>query len=133
MIRKCAVLFFLIILLVACNDINEPQVYSTYAGSWKCDETSSVSGFVQPYVVVIDRNSKDTSQYLIRNIFDLGDNQMIVVRIEGDSVALLQQPTTGHVLQSFSGNSIPYTSIKLFYTIYDGERDVFFEAVYSRK
>jgi hypothetical protein len=84
-------------------------------------------------MVIIDRNSSDTTHYLIRNFFDTGDNQMIVVRIEGTYVELLQQPTSGQVLQSFSGSCTPFTQLKFFYTIYDGERDVFFEAVYSRK
>lgn len=84
-------------------------------------------------MVIIDRNTTDTAQYLIRNFFDTGDNQMIVVHIKGTNIELLQQPTSGQVLQSFSGSSIPFTQLKLFYTVYDGERDVFFEAVYSRK
>lgn len=133
MLKKLNLVFTLSILLVACTNSNEPTVYTSYIGSWKCEETSSVNGYIQPYMVIIDRNSTDTAQYLIRNFFDTGDNQMIVVRIKGANVELLQQPTSGQVLQSFSGSSIPFTQLKLFYTVYDGERDVFFEAVYSRK
>ena len=133
MLKKLYLVFMLSILLVACTNNNEPVVYTSYTGSWKCEETSSVNGYIQPYMVIIDRNTTDTAQYLIRNFFDTGDNQMIVVRIKGTNVELLQQPTSGQVLQSFSGSSIPFTQLKLFYTVYDGERDVFFEAVYSRK
>jgi hypothetical protein len=133
MLKNLSLIYTLSILLVACTNSSEPAVYTSYAGSWKCEETSSVNGYIQPYMVIIDRNTTDTAQYLIRNFFDTGDNQMIVVRIEGSNVELLQQPTSGQVLQSFSGSSIPFTQLKLFYTVYDGERDVFFEAVYSRK
>ena len=84
-------------------------------------------------MVIIERSSTDTTHYFIRNFFDTGDNQMIVVRIEANEIELLQQPTSGQVLQSFSGSCTPFSQLKLFYTVYDGERDVFFEAVYSRK
>jgi hypothetical protein len=58
---------------------------------------------------------------------------MIVVRVNGTTLELLQQPTSGQILRSFSGISIPYSRMKLNFTIYDGERDVFFESIYSRK
>ncbi len=133
MLKNLNLIFTLSILLVACTNSNEPMVYTSYAGSWKCEETSSVNGYIQPYMVIIDRSATDTTQYLIRNFFDTGDNQMIMVHIEGTNVELLQQPTSGQVLQSFSGSCTPFSQLKLFYTVYDGERDVFFEAIYSRK
>jgi hypothetical protein len=133
MLKNLSLVFILSILLIACTNSNEPTFYTFYSGSWKCEETSSVNGYIQPYMVIVDRNSIDTTQYIVRNFFDTGDNQMIVVRIDGTSIELLQQPTSGHILRSFSGICTPYTQIKLNYTIYDGERDVFFEAVYSRK
>jgi len=130
---KYLVSIFFFIFLIACTSNNEPIVYSNYSGSWKCDETSSVSGHIQPYMVIIDRNSTDTTQYLIRNFFDTGDNQMIVVSIAETKIELLQQPTSGTILRSFSGICTPFSQIKLNYTIYDGDRDVFFQAIYSRK
>lgn len=125
-------LSILIITLWACNSGNEPTTYTSYIGSWKCEETSSVVGYMNPYRVKIDRNTSDTMQYFIQNFFDAGDNQMIVVTIKDTTVSLLQQPTSGHVLQAFSGSCIPYTKLNLSYTIYDGEQNVYFEAVYSR-
>lgn len=120
-------------ILIACTESNEPKVYTSYNGSWKCEEVSSVVGYTKPYIVYIDRNTTDTTQYIVRNFFDAGDNQMIVVRIAGDSIALLQQPTSGQILRSFSGKASAFNKLTLQYTIYDGERDVFYEAVYTRK
>ncbi len=133
MIRKYGGFFILILLLVACNNNNEPQVYTSYAGSWRCDETGSVDGYNKPYMVIIDKNTTDSTQYMIRNFFDTGDNQMIVVKMTNTNIELLQQPTGGQILRSFSGRCAPYSEIKLYFTIYDGERDVFFESVYTRK
>lgn len=133
MLKNLSLIFTLSILLIACTNNNEPKVYTSYSGNWKCEETSSIIGYSKPYMVIIERSSTDTTHYFIRNFFDTGDNQMIVVRIEANEIELLQQPTSGQVLQSFSGNSTPFTQLKLFYTVYDGERDIFFEAVYSRK
>ena len=131
--KKHLLSFILFLLLIACTDSNEPKVYTSYTGSWKCEEISSVIGYTKPYTVYIDRNATDTNQYIVRNFFDAGDNQMIVVRIAGDSIALLQQPTSGQILRSFSGKASAFNKLTLFYTIYDGERDVFYEALYTRK
>ena len=133
MIRNLVLLFLSTILLVACDNNNEPQLYTSYAGSWKCDETGSVNGYNKPYMVNIDKNKSDTTQYIIRNFFDTGDNHIIVVRVNGTILELLQQPTSGQILRSFSGTCIPYSQMKLNFTIYDGESDVFFESIYSRK
>ena len=133
MIRKYGGLLILTILLVACNNNNGPQVYTSYAGNWRCDETGSVDGYNKPYMVIIDKNTTDSTQYIIRNFFDTGDNQMIVVKMTNTNIELLQQPTSGQILRSFSGRCTPYSEIKLYFTIYDGERDVFFESVYTRK
>lgn len=133
MIKINGLLLILTILLVACNENNEPQVYTSYAGSWKCIETWSVNGYNKPYMVNIDGNASDTTQYIIRNFFDTGDNQMIVVKVTNANIELLQQPTGGQILRSFSGTCIPYSQMKLNFTIYDGERDVFFESIYTRK
>jgi hypothetical protein len=132
-LEKYWIILFLTILFVACDNNNEPQVYTSYEGSWKCDETGSVNGYNKPYMVNIDKNKSDTTQYIIRNFFDTGDNYMIVVRVNGTTLELLQQPTSGQILRSFSGTCIPYSRMKLNFTIYDGERDVFFESIYSRK
>ena len=133
MIRNLVLLFLSTILLVACDNNNEPQLYTSYAGSWKCDETGSVNGYNKPYMVNIDKNKSDSTQYIIRNFFDTGDNHIIVVRVNGTTLELLQQPTSGQILRSFSGTCIPYSQMKLNFTIYDGESDVFFESIYSRK
>ncbi|MFZ4581637.1 MAG: hypothetical protein ACOYM7_03205 [Paludibacter sp.] len=133
MIRKLVFLFISTIILVACDNNNELQVYTSYAGSWKCNETGSVNGYNKPYMVNIDKNMSDTTQYIIRNFFDTGDNHIIVVKVNGSTLELLQQPIGGQILRSFSGTCIPYSQMKLNFTIYDGERDVFFESIYTRK
>jgi hypothetical protein len=132
--KKTHILYCMLsFLLLACTDSNEPKVYTSFSGSWKCEEVSSINGYTKPYIVYVERNTSDTAQYIIRNFFDAGDNQMIVVKISGKNIELLQQPTSGQILRSFSGSVIPYNQIKLLYTIYDGERDVFYEAIYTRK
>ncbi len=133
MIRKIGIFIVFITLLLACNDTVEPEVFTSYAGNWKCEETSSVIGYSKPYMVIIEQSKTDTTHYFIRNFFDTGDNQMIMVHIAANQIELLQQPTSGHILRSFSGTSTPYSQLKLLFTIYDGERDVFFETIYSRK
>lgn len=131
--QKIVTFLILIFLFLACSEKNEPTVYTSYSGNWKCEETSSAIGYSKPYIVIIDRNKNDTAQYIIRNFFNTGDNQMIVVHISGTNIELIQQPTSGQILRSFSGTCTPYSQLKLNYTIYDGERDVFFEANYTRK
>ncbi len=130
---KSTVIVLMCFICVSCNNNNEPTVYTSYAGSWKCDETSSISGYSKPYMVIIDKSQTDTTQYIIRNFFNTGNNQMIIIEIDNNEIELLQQPTSGQILQSFSGEYTPYSRIKITYTMYDGERDVFFEALYTRK
>jgi len=124
---------FLTIVLYACSASNEPVIYTSYSGNWKCEETGSISGYTEPYYVTIDQNKNDTTLYFIRNFSNGGDNLMIVVKITGTEVNLIQQPTAGYPLRLFRGSAIPYTTIKLNYTLFNGERDIFYEAQYSRK
>jgi len=132
MIRKIAGWLLAITFFWACTVNNEPDIYTSYSGRWKCDETSSSVGYLKPYMVTIEKNTTDTMQYFIRNFFDVGENQLIVVQIDSTTVSLIQQPTSGHILQSFSGKATPYNKLQLSYTIFDGERNVYFEALYSR-
>ena len=122
----------LALLLAACGD-NEPKVHSSIAGTWRCEETSSLNG-TRTYLVDIDRTISDTTQYIITNFYNTGDTEFIKVKLKSNKLTITQQPTSNITVDPklFSGSVIDLTQIILSYTVRDGLSDVKVEATYSR-
>jgi len=123
-------LLAVILILTACGD-NDPKVHTTIAGTWRCEETSSLNG-TRTYLVDIDQTISDTTQYLISNFYNTGDVEYIKVKLKSNKLTITQQPTSNITVSNFSGTVIGLTQINLSYTVRDGLSDVKVEATYSR-
>lgn len=123
-------LLAVILLLAACGD-NDPKVHTTIAGTWRCEETSSLNG-TRTYLIDIDQTISDTTQYLISNFYNTGDVEYIKVKLKSNKLTITQQPTSNITVSGFSGTVIDLTKINLNYTVRDGLSDIKVEATYSR-
>lgn len=120
----------LALLIAACGD-NEPKVHTSIAGTWRCEETSSLNG-TRTYLIDIDQTKSDTTQYLISNFYNTGDTEFIKVKLKSNKLTITQQPTSNITVSSLSGTVIDLTQIMLSYTVRDGLNDIKIEASYSR-
>ena len=118
------------LLFVSCGD-NDPKVHTSIAGTWRCEETSSING-TRSYLIDIDRTISDTSQYIITNFYNSGDAEYIKVRLKNNKLTITQQPTSNLTVSSLSGTVIDLKQILMSYSVRDGLNDIKVEASYSR-
>ena len=119
-----------LIALVSCTS-NAPQVYTTIVGSWHCAE-SSVYGS-RNYLADIDRKLSDTTQYLLSNFYNQGDNEFILAHLSGSSLTIVQQQIVAQTVKSGTGIvSKDFKTITFDYNIYDGSNEIKVHSVYSR-
>lgn len=128
--QKISILFYIILsfTIISCSDGSSN--HTSISGSWRCEEYTG-SG-TSTYLLDIDRLRSDTSQYMISNFYNMGDNEFIVVKLKNGKLSLTQQPTSSYTVKSFSGTVKDLENIALTYTIYDGQSDVLVNANYSR-
>jgi hypothetical protein len=125
-IFSLALLFF----LLSCDD-NAPRIYTSIEGVWRCEEINSSVGTQRSYLLDIYQRS-DTTQYVITNFFNTGDDQTIVVRLKAGKLSMIEDPTANITVKSFSGTVDNLKQIRLNYTVFDGQRDNAVNAVFSR-
>lgn len=112
----------LVAFFVSCNH-QLPELNTSYAGSWRCIEERSLAS-KQIYVVRIDYVNNDSNTLLIRNVFNAGQNQFIVMRkVAANEFELLEQPGNGEIIRSLTGMAVPYRSISFNFIVFDGEKD----------
>ncbi|OIP81683.1 MAG: hypothetical protein AUK44_09500 [Porphyromonadaceae bacterium CG2_30_38_12] len=120
LLKKGLTIFFIFI-LSACS--SKLPLNTSYSGNWLCEENGSVTGY-SSYVVILENNNNDSSTYILRNFFNTGDNAMIVIKIQNDSIALVQQPSTqGQIISELEGKGIAYQKLNFNYVLFDGERN----------
>lgn len=129
---KNTLYIFILFLLWNCSSENKPIANNSYAGSWICEESSSLSE-TQSYIVRILIDTKDTSQYYIFNFRNLGENVMLAIKNDGFTITKSQQPTSGPVITQFHGSCKPYNELKLDFSVFNGDRDVTYNSVYTHK
>ena len=124
-------LFFCLFLL-SCES-NAPRVHTDITGVWRCEETNNSTVSQTSYLLDVYRKASDTTQYVITNLFQTGDSEFIVVKLNNGKLTLTEQSITGMNVKSLSGTVIDLRNIQLSYTIYDGKRDNNINASFSRK
>jgi hypothetical protein len=127
-------LFFIVSLLILIDSCNthEPSIQSSFSGNWKCKETSSISASPLVYTTIIEQSKLDSSHYIIRNILNTGINYMLIVEQKDSVISMLEQPTSGHIISTFEGKCTPYSSITLNFTVYDGEKEIYYKNELTR-
>jgi hypothetical protein len=128
------VLFFVVAVVVSCGN-NEPKVYTSISGSWRCEEINSF-GERRVYVVDIKRKISDTTQYSLSNFHNVDIDEFVFAKLNKDTLTIipkqigLQQQL---VVKSGSGVvSSDFKRIKLTYIIFDGQSEFGVQADYSR-
>ncbi len=123
--------------LYACNE-NAPVDYSTIKGSWRCVETSSLSG-TRTYSVDIYRLKSDTTIYLISNFHNVSFDSEYDIKTKLNGKTLTIAPTPQYIgpsqLKIESGSGTVDDSrrqIAMDYTIFDGQFASDVHVVYSR-
>ena len=122
--------------LTACNG-DEPANYSTIKGSWRCVETSSLSG-TRTYSIDIYRLKSDTTTYLISNFHNVSFDSEYDIKAKLSGRTLSIAPTPQYIgssqikIESGSGTiDTNRRQIVMDYTIFDGLSDSH-HVVYSR-
>lgn len=123
---------FSLFFLLSC-DSNTPRVHTDITGVWRCEETNNSTVTQTSYLLDVYRKSSDTTQYVISNVFQTGDSEFIVLKLNNAKLTLTEQSITGMNVKSFSGTVVSLRDIQLNYTIYDGQRDHVVVAFLSRK
>ncbi len=127
-------LFFSIMVFLSCGN-NEPRIKTVLDGTWKCEETSSLSE-PRTYLVDFDHLSKDTTQYFISNFYKVDSEDGVIAKFSPGKLQLLDSQQIGFTsvgLRSGSGTvSSDFKQIVLNYKIFDGSNDIDVHAVYSR-
>ena len=118
--------------LLSCES-NAPRVHTDITGVWRCEETNNSTITQTSYLLDVYRKASDTTQYVITNLFQTGDSEFIVVKLNNGKLTLTEQSLTGMNVKSLSGTVIDLRNIQLSYTIYDGRRDNVIDAFFSRK
>lgn len=124
--------------LTACNG-DEPTDYSTIKGSWRCVETSSLSG-TRTYSIDIYRLKSDTTNYLISNFHNVSFNEeecFVQVKLSGTTLSISPAPQsiapTQIVVKSGAGIvDAARRQIVIDYLLFDGQSDSQVHVVYSR-
>jgi len=128
------ILLSLILSLVSCGN-NEPRIKTVLDGTWKCEETSSLSGF-RTYLVDLDHLSRDTTQYFISNFYKVDSQDGVIAKFSSGKLKLIDGQSIGFSsvsLYSGSGTvSTDFKQIVLDYKVFDGLNDIDVHAVYSR-
>lgn len=129
------VLFFIVAALVSCGN-NDPKVYTSISGSWRCEEINPIIG-QRIYIVDIDRKKSDTTQYVLSNFYNVDALEFVVAKLNGKTLTIspLQQVGTQQQLTVKSGSGVissDFRRIVFTYTIFDGQNDFDVQAVYSR-
>ena len=130
--KKITFLYFALccVVLVSCTN-NEPKVYTTIIGSWHCAESSPYGS--RNYLVDIDRNRTDTTQYLLSNFYNQGDTEFIFSHMSGKTLTITQQQIFSFTVKSGTGLvSTDFKRIELDYNIYDGSTEIKVHAIYTR-
>jgi hypothetical protein len=123
-----------IIILVAfvlgsCKN-NEPQIYTSIEGIWRCTEISVNSQ--HSYLLDIHKHNSDTTLYLISNFYSTGDNEFIVVKLDKSKLKLAEQSSANINIKEFSGTVENMKLIHLQYIVNDGRTDNSITATYNR-
>jgi hypothetical protein len=129
------VLIFVVAALVSCGS-NEPKVYTSIEGSWRCEEINPIIG-QRIYIVDIDRKKSDTTQYVLSNFYNVDVLEFVIAKLNEKTLTIspLQQVGTQQQLVVKSGSGIvssDFRRIVFTYTIFDGQNDFEVQAVYSR-
>ena len=130
-----SILALCLTLLSACNG-DEPVDYSTIKGSWRCVETSSLSG-TRTYSVDIYRLKTDTTAYLISNFHNVSfDGEFDVkAKLSGNKLTIATQTIGSTQIKIESGSGTVDANrrqIVMDYTIFDGFTSFKVDVVYSR-
>ena len=123
---------FSCLLLLSCES-NAPRQHTDITGVWRCEETNNSTITQTSYLLDVYHKVNDTTQYVITNLFQTGDSEFIVVKLNNGKLTLTEQSLTGMNVKSLSGTVIDLRNIQLSYTIYDGKRDNNINASFSRK
>ena len=123
---------FSCLLLLSCES-NVPRQHTDITGVWRCEETNNSTITQTSYLLDVYHKTNDTTQYVITNLFQTGDSEFIVVKLNNGKLTLAEQSLTGMNVKSLSGTVIDLRNIQLSYTIYDGKRDNVIDAFFSRK
>lgn len=129
------VLFIVVAVVVSCGS-NDPKVYTSISGSWRCEENNPIIGH-RVYIVDIDRKKTDTTQYVLSNFYNVDVLEFVIAKLSVNTLTILplQQVGTQQQLEVKSGSGVvssDFRRIVFTYTIFDGQNDFEVQAVYSR-
>ena len=123
----------LTILLTSCVD-NGPKVYTSISGSWRCEEYNPITG-TSNYLVEIDRQLKDTTQYVITYFENTTYDDFIFVHLTGSNITIPTQQIGTKQLEVRAGSGVvapDFKRIDWSYSVYNGITEVKVQAVYTR-
>jgi hypothetical protein len=136
--NKLTIVFLLAVTAFISCGSNEPIVYTSIAGAWKCEEFRPYSGTPRRYIVDITRKRSDTTQYALSNFYDVDINEFVWATLR-NNVLTLNEPAqpigfSGISVKSGKGTvSSDFRRIDFEYSIFDGTNDVTIKnVVYSR-
>ena len=105
--------------------------YTSIVGSWHCSE-STIYGS-KNYLVDIDRKRTDTTQFLLSNFYNQGDNEFIYAHLNGSTLTISQQQIVNQIVKSGTGIvSSDFKTITFDCNIYDGSSEIKVHSVCSR-
>lgn len=135
--NKNTLLTILLVLLVACGHKDDPKIKTYLTGTWRCDETNLLTGTLRTYLVDLDPDQKDTTQYFISNFHNVDNQDGVKAKVTDRKLKIFDAQTIGFsstILKSGTGVvSDDAKSIVLEYKIYDATNDFDVHAVYTRK
>lgn len=133
--RKFNFFFALIlpVLLASCVD-TVPKVYTSISGSWRCEEYNRTTGITSNYLVEIDRQIKDTTQYVITYFENTTYDDFIFVHLTGKNITIPTQQIGTKQMEVRTGSGVVSADFKRIdwdYTVYNGITEVI-QAAYTR-
>lgn len=136
--NKLTIVFLLAVtLFISCGG-NEPIVYTSIVGPWRCEEFLPHVGLTRTYIVDITRKRSDTTQYALSNFYDVNINEFIWATLRNNTLTINEpaQPIgfSNTTVKSGKGTvSADFRRIDFEYSIFDGTNDVTIKnVVYSR-
>lgn len=113
------------ILPSSCEDLlntDNQSMVDRIEGTWRCEETSSIfKSTLDYYSVYISPSASDSTQILIGNFYDLGNDVEATARVNGNSISLPQQTLMGGYTVRGSGTiSSNAKQISWVYYVDDG-------------